>query len=362
MSSAIEHLRVLAGHGRPAGSDAEAAARVYAGAQLTAAGFSVRDEEFAYSAFPGRLATPTVGVALAIILSGTACSALLGAWRVAVVLLLVGLAGVVTFARRMLGNGVLDLPWMRRHGVNLVATRGSAAPSVWLVAHLDSKSQPIPSAARVIGVAVLAAIVVLALVAVALTVAGDAPRALWWLVLAGGAGGALPVIASGVGDNSDGAVDNASGVAAVLRAATLLPPGANVGVLFPSAEELGLAGARAFARGRAPAIALNCDGVDDSGALVIMHNGAPPGRLISALSKAGAENTVAPRARRMPFGLLTDSTAFHDAGWLAVTVSYGSLATLRRVHTRRDSLDQLRGTSIERVAAILAKTAETLET
>ena len=37
-----------------------------------------------------------------------------------------------------------------------MATRGGSAPRVWLVAHLDSKSQPIPSALRVAGVVVLA--------------------------------------------------------------------------------------------------------------------------------------------------------------------------------------------------------------
>ena len=59
---------------------------------------------------------------------------------------------------------------------------------------------------------------------------------------------ALPVMASIVGARSVGALDNASGVAAVLRTAELLPRGAAIGVLLTSAEELGLAGARAWAR------------------------------------------------------------------------------------------------------------------
>ena len=132
------------------------------------------------------------------------------------------------------------------------------------------------------------------------------------------------------------------------------------GVLLPSAEELGLAGARAFVRGRAVGVALNCDGVDDAGALVITYNGSAPTRLISALGAATAGSAAASRARRMPLGLLTDSTAFAAAGWEAVTVSYGSLVTLRRVHTSRDSLEQLRGSSIASVADLLARAVEAL--
>jgi hypothetical protein len=196
---------------------------------------------------------------------------------------------------------------------------------------------------------------VLALVAAALTLGGGAPRMLWWTILLAGTVGALPVIASVVGEDSNGAVDNASGVAAVLAAAALVRPEVAFGVLLPSAEELGLAGARAFVRGRAVGVALNCDGVDDDGALVIMYNGSAPTRLISALGEAAAS-----RVRRMPLGLLTDSTAFAAAGWEAVTVSHGSMATLRRVHTSRDSLEWLRGSSIDAIADRLARAVEAL--
>ena len=360
MPSALAHLQILAASGRPAGSASETAARQYAHGQLAELGFSVHEVPFEYSAFPGRMATPTVGVALALSLVVSAASALLGAHRTADAVLFVGLVVTAVFVRRMLGDGVLDVPWMRRRGVNLVATRGSATPSVWLVAHLDTKSQPIPSAVRVIGVVALTVVVLLALGATVLMFAGNAPRTLWWIILVAGALGALPVIASVVGDHSDGAVDNASGVAAVLSAAALVAPNVDVGVLLPSAEELGLAGARAFVRGRARGVALNCDGVDDEGALVIMYNGALPQRLVSAMASVGDADLIAQRVRRMPLGLLTDSTAFTAAGWESVTVSHGSLATLRRVHTPGDSLARLRGSSIGKVAALLARAVEVL--
>src|SRR5205823_3385500 len=145
---------------------------------------------------------------------------------------------------------------------------------------------------------------------------------------------------------------NASGVAAVLAAAALLDPTVSCGVVLPSAEELGMAGARAWARVRPRGVALNCDGVDDEGELVIMYNREQPVALVTAVRGAVAE---AVRVRRMPLGLLTDSSALASAGWNAVTVSHGSLRTLRRIHTASDSLAQLRGTAVDRVAAILAR-------
>jgi len=160
-----------------------------------------------------------------------------------------------------------------------------------------------------------------------------------------------------VGARSDGALDNASGVAAVLAAADLLDPSARVGVLLPSAEELGLAGARALARAHASGVALNCDGVDDEGELTIMHGSHPPAEVIEAIVRAAPG---VPRVRRMPLGLLTDSVALADGGWRAVTVSRGSFASLRRVHTRGDSLAALRGAGIDETAHLLARAAEAL--
>ena len=120
-----------------------------------------------------------------------------------------------------------------------------------------------------------------------------------------------------------------------------------------------MAGARAWVRSRAgrTAVAINCDGVDDDGELYIMYTGPKPEPLIEVLV---ACTERAPRVRRMPLGLLTDSVAFADAGWQTVTVSRGSFATLRRVHTRRDSLAALRGDGIAEVAGVLRRAAEAL--
>lgn len=360
MGQGIEHLAAIAGSPRAAGSDGEKAARTYAATVLRDAGYDVSTERFEYSALPGRFGTP-VGSALALVtvIASAWLATARGAVVASAVVLGLGLALIALYARRLLGDGVLTLPWLRASSANLVARRGASEPRVWLVAHLDSKSQPIPSALRVAGILLLLAGVLCTVAALLSTLAGVSPRTLWWIGAAAAAAGAIPAMLGVVGNNSIGAVDNASGVAAVLTAATMLPSGLAIGVLLPSAEELGLAGARAWvrARGEARGTALNCDGVDDDGELTIMYTGPLPQSLVNTLERVAER---APRVRRMPIGLLTDSVAFVDAGWQAVTVSRGSLATLRRVHTRRDSLDQLRGDGIQEVATLLSRAAEAL--
>jgi hypothetical protein len=356
--SGVRHLAALARRPRPAGSASEHEARAYARRTLEQLDFAVHEERFEYSAFPGRYATPLGGALLSLSIVLASWRALTGSSVTAVAaILLLGIVVTTLFARWMLRRGVLDLPLMRGEGVNLAAVRGETVPRVWLVAHLDTKSQPIPSAVRIGGVALLVLALLFAIAGVLLTLAAVPSRTLWWVAIAAATVGTVPMLASVVGSRSDGAVDNASGVAAVLAAAALMGRDVACGVLLPSAEELGLAGARAWTRAHPASVALNCDGVDDDGELVIMYNGRVPAGVVSAV------RAVSPRAvqvRRMPLGLLTDSTALADAGWSAVTVSHGSFATLRRIHTTRDSLAFMVGSSVDGVSVILARAAEAL--
>jgi Zn-dependent M28 family amino/carboxypeptidase len=224
---------------------------------------------------------------------------------------------------------------------------------------VDSKSQPLPTRLRMAGIAVLGSGVLLTLVAVALTLGGDSSRTVLWMLcafLAVSGGGAA--VASVVRNDSPGAVDNASGVAAVLSAAVSLDASAAVGVLIPSAEELGLAGARAWIRahGAEQGFVLNCDGVDDQGEMTLMYTRTKPEPIVNAVGSAAGALQV----RRMPPGLLLDSVAFADAGWSAATLSHGSMRTLARVHTRFDSLEALRGAQIDSMARVLVRAAEAL--
>ena len=354
------HLAVLARAPRAAGSAAEDEAREYCARVLRDAGFDVALEQFEYSEVPGRYGTPVGGaIAWATITATSWLGASRGSPHIVALACATGLLALGLWSWRMLGDGVLTLPWRRASATNLVATRGARAPRIWLVAHLDSKSQPIPSLLRVAGLVVLATALAVAIAAVLLTLAGASLRMLWWLGAALATVGAVPVLASTIGNDSDGALDNASGVATVLQAVQSSTEDSSIGVLLPSAEELGLAGARAWVRRRREeqGIAINCDGVDDAGALTIMYSGMPSIAVIDAIRDAANEPV---RVRRMPLGLLLDSVALTEAGWRSVTVSRGAFASLRRVHTRNDSLERLRGDGIPRTATVLARAAEAL--
>jgi hypothetical protein len=355
-------LAALALHPRPAGSPAEARARERCAERLRELGFAVREEPFGYSALPGRWGTPAAGVLAAGVLVG---AARLGPARPAAALLLLAGAGLALLAigRWTARHGVLVLPLLRERSTNLVAVRGGSSvgvPRVWLVAHLDSKSQPVPIGLRAAGIVATAAVWLGAALVAGAQLLG-LPAAGWWGPLAAaGTLAAVPVALTTVGARSDGAVDNASGVAAVLDAAARLPADAAVGVLLTSAEELGLAGARAWARTPVPTVALNCDGVDDEGELVAMYSGRAPEAVLRALDAAAGRTGQTLRARRLVPGILTDGVALADAGWAVATVSRGTRATLRRIHTPRDDLARLKGRGIEPTGRLLAAAAAAL--
>lgn len=347
------HLARLGADGRPTGGPAVAEARRYCADTLRSLGFVVSEQSFEYSRFPGAWAAPVVGVAAAAL-----ATALIVWRRTPVAWILAGIAAAVAvpLLAYVARAGVLDLPLMRRRGANLQATRGTETPAVWLMAHLDSKWQPVSMIARVAGV--IGTVVVLVGVLLAslgpIDVAGRVAVAL--VILAWIA--AAPVILSIVGERNHGTLDNASGVAAVLEAAALLQPTARVGILITDAEELALAGARAWARARTPAIALNCDSIDDDGRLTAMYSASRPRRLIAQLARATvAEGGETLRVIRLIPGILTDGVALADAGWETVTLSRGNSRTLQRIHTSRDSLDSMRGTGIVFAAQVLARTA-----
>ncbi len=369
-SSTSRHLAAIASAPRPAGGEAEARARRYCAEHLAAAGFSVHEAPFTYSASVGRWGMPVAGM-LWVATLGVATA--VGAWGhpLAALGALGAFAAALPLLARWATRGVLRMGSERRAATNLVATRGDAAPDVWLVAHLDSKSQPVPMVARVVGVGgSVVVLVVAALVAVGAAV-GAAVAGAWLPLAAIGVVLALPVIASVIGARSPGALDNASGVVAVLLAASealddVPPLPASCGVLLTSAEELGLAGARAWAdqmRAARPqhapshasaarrAVALNVDGVDDGGPLRVMIASPLPPEVERVLDGGRI------RRLRVPPGVLVDAIALAEGGFAALTLSRGTLRTLGRIHTPHDSLAQLRGDGIRDAARLLRRLA-----
>jgi hypothetical protein len=346
VSAARSHLAALASAPRPAGGEAERRARDYCARTLRAAGFEVSEHPFGYSTFPGMWGTPIAGVLAAMMFAASGYAGARGDARSAMEILIAGAALLGAMAWWLGRWGVLDLPFARATSTNLAATRG--APTLWLVAHLDSKSQPVPIGVRA---AAISALMVLWVVAAGLALsqlAGALPSWLWIPVASLGMLASIPVAATLVGARSPGALDDASGVATVLRVAELLGPETEIGVLLTSGEELGLAGARAWARKSAPGMAINVDGVDDTGALRLIVSRSPQRALLAML---GAPAWPAP-VRLLP-GVLMDGVALSDAGWDVVNVSKGSWRTVSRIHTPRDDLARLEGSGVEEVATML---------
>ena len=354
------HLEAIAREPRPAGGPAEARAREYCARALRDAGFEVGEEPFTYSAFPGRWATPLFGLfSLVVLLAAIAFAQGGDPWRGLAVLALGALAmafGGVWLAR----HGVSRLPLMRRSGVNLVARRGGSEPRVWLMAHLDSKSQPVPMLLRAGGITVTA-LVWLATLSL-LSAQGTGLTGRGWVAWLAGAGivSAVPIAASLVGARSPGAVDDASGVVTVLLAAQA-DPALPLGVVLTSAEELGLAGARGWAMAHQAATAINCDGVDDAGALAAMYSGPAPRRLLEGFARAAERAGVAARSHRVLPGVLVDAVALADAGWEVITISRGTVSTLRRIHTAADSLETMTGSGIPDAAHVMTTLARELD-
>ena len=361
----LELLQDIATTPRPSGSVALSMALQRVELELSGLGFETKERAFEFSAFPGRFATPLFGgaVLFATGLAGHLGGALGMRWAPLVVCV-AAIAVLLPAWRWLVTRAVLDMPLMRQRGINLIATRLGALPRVWLCAHLDTKSQPVPTLLRMLGSALLGIGFVATLVLSALAAAGfTVPYVVWAAFALVTLMGALPVVVSVVGNRSPGALDNASGVAAVIAAARAVPNDSDIGVLITDAEELGLAGAHAWARARAGGIGgiiLNCDGVDDGGDNVVMYTGQRPDAIVAAVMNASSQTQKPVQVRRMAFGLLTDSVAFTEAGLDSVTFSRGGYGSLARVHSRRDNLEHLRGTGIAEVASLMAATARNL--
>jgi hypothetical protein len=347
-------IQALSTTSRFAGSAEESNARDLCRRELERAGLRCVEHPFEYSQWPGRWGIPAAAaVQLATILlvcrmsvmRGPLAGLILGGALLVVLLLASG------DARR---RWVRLFPVMRASAVNLEARRGE--PNVWLVAHLDSKSQTVPMLLRIASAVALSLVTLLVALALLGSLAGWIDAASFWspiqliaLVVA------MPSMFCLVGNQSPGAVDNATGVATVLLAAASLAPLPNFGVLITSGEELGLAGARIWALTTSlKSVVLNCDTVDDRGQWRLMYTGERPRRLGAATETISASLGLRLAPSRMIPGILADSMAFSDRGIEAATLSRGTISTLARIHTRRDTSIPLSGSGVAEASRVLA--------
>jgi acetylornithine deacetylase/succinyl-diaminopimelate desuccinylase-like protein len=339
---------------RFAGSQEEAEARALCRSELERAGFECVERPFQYSRWPGKWGVAVAAAVQAATIFVVARTAMHQGPLVALIVgaaLYIALLFASADAKR---RWITDLPFQRASSVNLEAGRGS--PSVWLVAHLDSKSQTVPMLMRIASSIGMAAVTLVAAAVLVLSFLDFRDSSSMWRAIEISALiVALPSMLCWVGNQSRGAVDNATGVAAVLLAARSLSSMPDLGVLITSGEELGVAGARVWVSTARPGIvALNCDTVDDRGDWRTMYTGAIPKRIRAAAEAISSSTVPKPAMGRMIPGILADSMAFADRGIESVTVSRGTLSTLARIHTRRDNSIALTGSGVAEASALLA--------
>jgi hypothetical protein len=328
--------------------------------RLTQLGYEIQDHPFTFSTWPGRFAVSVAGL---VFLAGTLGAAALLNMRhpgISLVILLATLLIAGTIA--VLTPVVTDMfPLGRITANNMLAMRPDAVPRYIFMAHLDSKSQPVPLAFR--GPAILLALlawiafVVFALLGVldAVWIRGEITTILGVVSFIAG----VLLLFCWTENRSPGALDNASGLATVLGLAESERARDDVAFLITDAEELGLVGARSIARKINPVFGvINIDGVDDDGPIYVLEKfGIPPRHiaphLVASILTAAEAKHIPAQRRNVPFGLLVDHLPIARAHLPAVTVMRGSFGSLRRVHRPTDSMDNMTGAGVEVVVNVL---------
>jgi hypothetical protein len=375
--TALAYARALS-FPRRVGSPGEARARAFLVERFSSFGCAVEEQPFECST-GGELAVALLLAAAQVLIILTFWA--WGGWpglAVVPALLLLGLLSQVSRLSRLAAAAGLQpqagesaappasaleraLRWVGRLGraartANVVARHWppepANAPELILVAHWDSKSQPLPLVARMalVSVAGLSAVVfaVLTLLRLVWPAATSAAALAGLAALLAGVP-LLLLYLSGSGNASPGALDNASGAGLVLHLAETFcsaPPPCKLTFLITGAEELGVLGASAYVRAAQAGGAwaqpsavhvLNLDGVGSDGPLAYV---GPPDTPLAHAVRVACAHLGLPLRRLPPIGALFDHIPFALAGLDALSlVTTGAAA--RAVHTPADTADRL---------------------
>ncbi len=331
--------------------------------RLESYGYEVHEAAFRFSSWPGRFGVSAAGVCILLGSLGATVALLAAHPGVALVVLLTQAMVVGGFA--VLAKPAMSaLPWGRVQGINLLAHKPGARPRYYLMAHRDSKSQPLPLAFRgpsmVVAAMAWLALTVMATAALFDPIWNRANVAMLLGAFAAFSGAIL--VFCWVNNRSPGALDNASGVAALLGVAAREVENGDAAFIITDAEELGLAGSYAIAQQLPAAFGvINVDGLDDQGSFYLMERfgwprkkGAAP-HLAAALLVAAEKLKLTAQRRDVPLGLLLDHIPIVQAGMPALTLMHGRLSSMLRVHRPADNLDHLSGRGVQLAVDLLVE-------
>ena len=253
---------------------------------------------------------------------------------------------------------------------NILATlpgSDSSLPNLYLVAHYDSKSQRVPLLVRMtMFVVVLGGGAAFA----ALTLLGLSTAAVMVGMVVIIVGLPLVFLVADSGNESPGAIDNASGAGLVLHLAECLAErrDLNLTILITSAEEMAVMGAAAFVRHNEVVLrqqaeggglfVLNFDGVGVDGKLHYADSHNQRGRLTGLIKQIVNERRL-PLSRFWLAGVLFDHVPFAQHGFDAVTLVTLGKASLS-VHTAEDTADKLHVRGFEQAGLVALEVAERL--
>jgi hypothetical protein len=245
--------------------------------------------------------------------------------------------------------------------------RAVGLPHLYLVSHLDSKSQRLPILIRIfLFVVFLPAVALFALSAIAQSVSPNLQGSTLLLgaisLLSG-----LPLLLLDVQNESPGAIDNASGTGLLLHLAEVLAARPDLlskirlTVLVTSAEEMATIGALYHVKRHARSlreetpVVLNFDGIGVDGRLYMAGRG---GALAARLHRAAAEQKI-PLADFSLTGVLFDHLPFAAHGLDAATLLAIGGAS-RHVHTAGDSADKLNPRGFEMAGRVAMRVIEAM--
>ena len=349
------------------GTDAERLAADRLAAHFGAAGLEVTREPFhACTRAVPRFRRVAHGLAAA----GVAAQALLLAEGPPALALVAGLLLLAGFARSGGWPSRLERGFDREPRIesgNVVGSRPRTATDrhrrLVVLAHVDSKSARwptfVPASLLLSAVAIVLGLTMFA----GLLVAGAAPSLGPVAPLVAGAVAAACLFAAlgnPAGNESPGAMDNASGLAVLVHAARTLPrelelENLDLTFLGTGAEEIGLAGALRWIQRHGPELDpsrvafVNLDSVGVGKGLLAIDLHDPAGLGLRAhLRAASRESDV--DLRIVPFlpGVGVDTMPIAARGFATVTLLGRVLGSAsRRIHTSRDTVEALREEALE---------------
>jgi hypothetical protein len=251
---------------------------------------------------------------------------------------------------------------------NILAEVRGRAPGeeprvVWLLAHYDTKSYPLPASLRTAAAMSLPCAALL----VAAAVLGGWGTSVYLWCLAAAVVAAL-LLDRGSGNESPGALDNAAALGVLLDLARHYrrnqPRTLVIRWVFTGAEEMGLLGALALRHAhreelsRGAHLFVNLDGVGCAGSLRVF--GSKTSGLTRAFLEASRKETIPLRWSRLPPTMMMDHEVLATTGFFSV--SLGCVAReLRHLHSRMDHPGLIHLDSLRETAQLLRQVIDALD-